>query len=109
QRCLSSRRRHTSFSRDWSSDVCSSDLLAAGRREGRRDVILAPFGRRHAQNQHVFGQPAVAVVLGGIAAHGRRNAQREALLAEQEIGRASCGEGWRWWWGGSSWWRRQSR
>src|SRR5690606_40781033 len=23
----SSRRRHTSFSRDWSSDVCSSDLL----------------------------------------------------------------------------------
>src|SRR5690606_39795234 len=24
----SSRRRHTSFSRDWSSDVCSSDLIA---------------------------------------------------------------------------------
>src|SRR5690606_39510196 len=23
---LSSRRRHTTFSRDWSSDVCSSDL-----------------------------------------------------------------------------------
>src|SRR5690606_41101041 len=26
---FSSRRRHTSFSRDWSSDVCSSDLLDA--------------------------------------------------------------------------------
>src|SRR5690606_41207945 len=26
---FSSRRRHTSFSRDWSSDVCSSDLGAA--------------------------------------------------------------------------------
>src|SRR5690606_39558057 len=26
---FSSRRRHTSFSRDWSSDVCSSDLTAA--------------------------------------------------------------------------------
>src|SRR5690606_39369857 len=25
---FSSRRRHTSFSRDWSSDVCSSDLIA---------------------------------------------------------------------------------
>src|SRR5690606_39812578 len=25
----SSRRRHTRFSRDWSSDVCSSDLFAA--------------------------------------------------------------------------------
>src|SRR5690606_40068857 len=24
---FSSRRRHTSFSRDWSADVCSSDLL----------------------------------------------------------------------------------
>src|SRR5690606_39292962 len=24
---LSSRRRHTRFSRDWSSDVCSSDLM----------------------------------------------------------------------------------
>src|SRR5690606_41072029 len=24
--CFSSRRRHTSFSRDWSSDVCSCDL-----------------------------------------------------------------------------------
>src|SRR5690606_40833782 len=26
----SSRRRHTRFSRDWSSDVCSSDLLLTG-------------------------------------------------------------------------------
>src|SRR5690606_39521087 len=25
-----SRRRHTSFSRDWSSDVCSSDLAVSG-------------------------------------------------------------------------------
>src|SRR5690606_40943079 len=27
---FSSRRRHTRFSRDWSSDVCSSDLIAPG-------------------------------------------------------------------------------
>src|SRR5690606_40280918 len=26
---FSSRRRHTRFSRDWSSDVCSSDLIHA--------------------------------------------------------------------------------
>src|SRR5690606_5795169 len=31
---FSSRRRHTRFSRDWSSDVCSSDLI---RRSTRRD------------------------------------------------------------------------
>src|SRR5690606_39298367 len=28
---FSSRRRHTRFSRDWSSDVCSSDLTRGGR------------------------------------------------------------------------------
>src|SRR3989449_6098487 len=28
---FSSRRRHTRCSRDWSSDVCSSDLAPAGR------------------------------------------------------------------------------
>src|SRR5207302_8098926 len=27
---FSSRRRHTRFSRDWSSDVCSSDLISSG-------------------------------------------------------------------------------
>src|SRR5690606_41157642 len=27
---FSSRRRHTRFSRDWSADVCSSDLAARG-------------------------------------------------------------------------------
>src|SRR5690606_40353882 len=27
---FTSRRRHTRFSRDWSSDVCSSDLQSAG-------------------------------------------------------------------------------
>src|SRR5690606_40674906 len=31
------RRRHTRFSRDWSSDVCSSDLADGGRR--RIDVV----------------------------------------------------------------------
>src|SRR5690606_6427061 len=30
---FSSRRRHTRFSRDWSSDVCSSDLLVTGSSE----------------------------------------------------------------------------
>src|SRR5207302_2337970 len=34
---FSSRRRHTRFSRDWSSDVCSSDLFMArpGERNGQ--------------------------------------------------------------------------
>src|SRR5690606_39354390 len=47
---FSSRRRHTRFSRDWSSDVCSSDLLQplyakyselnkAGDNEGKEQVM----------------------------------------------------------------------
>src|SRR5437870_13798345 len=32
---FSSRRRHTRWPRDWSSDVCSSDLLSVGK-EGKR-------------------------------------------------------------------------
>src|SRR5215208_8351868 len=40
---FSSRRRHTSWPRDWSSDVCSSDL---GRRERRAAAVLRPAGGR---------------------------------------------------------------
>src|SRR5690606_40304706 len=38
---FSSRRRHTRFSRDWSSDVCSSDLLA-GVHEQREHPAITP-------------------------------------------------------------------
>src|SRR6266511_4005606 len=38
---FSSRRRHTRFSRDWSSDVCSSDLVAFSGLAG----VLPDFGR----------------------------------------------------------------
>src|SRR5690606_39345289 len=34
---FSSRRRHTRFSRDWSSDVCSSDLKESG-----EELFVAP-------------------------------------------------------------------
>src|SRR5690606_32195918 len=37
---FSSRRRHTRFSRDWSSDVCSSDLLRSIRENEGRAISL---------------------------------------------------------------------
>src|SRR5690606_40226312 len=45
---FSSRRRHTRFSRDWSSDVCSSDLAArpAPGARRRRRWRRAPAARR---------------------------------------------------------------
>src|SRR3712207_8072459 len=50
---FSSRRRHTRYWRDWSSDVCSSDLPAAARRCGagaaraRAASARTRGGRRH--------------------------------------------------------------
>src|SRR3712207_9575838 len=38
QLCFSSRRRHTRYWRDWSSDVCSSDLASNGFK------VIAPKG-----------------------------------------------------------------
>src|SRR5437588_6802526 len=44
---FSSRRRHTRSLCDWSSDVCSSDLLLSGFRQGlgsRRSLIVQTVG-----------------------------------------------------------------
>src|SRR5690606_39841551 len=42
--CFSSRRRHTRFSRDWSSDVCSSDLSLFRHREGDIAYVASANG-----------------------------------------------------------------
>src|SRR5690606_40941986 len=47
---FSSRRRHTRFSRDWSSDVCSSDLLKASDFDG----VMFPGGFGVAKNLCTF-------------------------------------------------------
>src|SRR3712207_7959191 len=83
---FSSRRRHTRYWRDWSSDVCSSDLVHVGRaaeRHGRvaGDVVVdAGVARRGVVVGDAF--PALVKVLRLYdAGDGRRGAQ---------IGRASC-------------------
>src|SRR6266511_5960964 len=55
---FSSRRRHTRFSRDWSSDVCSSDLASADEASPRRMVIA---GFRAVKN-HPNARLVVALV-----------------------------------------------
>src|SRR3712207_7119003 len=45
---FSSRRRHTRYWRDWSSDVCSSDL--------REVAVLVAQQKAHLQPVHEFGQ-----------------------------------------------------
>src|SRR5690606_40389671 len=71
---FSSRRRHTRFSRDWSSDVCSSDLEQHGGDHSDRAAV-----RPVAQDQS--------------EGDDHRRGQRVARsVAQQQIGRASCRE-----------------
>src|SRR5690606_39557875 len=55
---FSSRRRHTRFSRDWSSDVCSSDLCAPARCPDRHRPA-GTVARAHRPGQG-RGRPATA-------------------------------------------------
>src|SRR5207245_6055319 len=62
---FSSRRRHTRCYRDWSSDVCSSDL------------VLGAVGDLHEPTRvdraHIAGpEPAVVELLGGVRSEERR-------------------------------------
>src|SRR5690606_40424625 len=74
---VSSRRRHTRFSRDWSSDVCSSDLASrAPKVEGSREYDgLASYA--YHMDAILFGRYLRDIALG----YGAR-----------QIGRASCRE-----------------
>src|SRR5439155_12371709 len=89
---FSSRRRHTRWPRDWSSDVCSSDLEQGEHGSGRpaRVVEELPDVRRERADRirarlvHENDRDVVKVAAIGIV--GR---------PAEEIGRASCRErGW---------------
>src|SRR2546430_6946923 len=56
---FSSRRRHTRFDCDWSSDVCSSDL--AQNSANRRNSLLPGTPERQAQNAPRLGTTAEEV------------------------------------------------
>src|SRR5690606_39276648 len=92
----SSRRRHTRFSRDWSSDVCSSDLGVSGRREAAqavalrlrdlepRDELLEQLpGHLAAAGQRL--QPLVGI-RDAVTAHHGLERLGEHLVAVREVG-----------------------
>src|SRR5690606_40358249 len=80
--CFSSRRRHTRFSRDWSSDVCSSDRFPPGlKRFGvEPDRVIFIDLKREKDVLWAMEQ-------------GLKCSTLSAVVGElQEIGRASCRE-----------------
>src|SRR2546429_2979786 len=64
---FSSRRRHTRCSRDWSSDVCSSDL----RQRLAALAAVAPADRRLHPDAAVVGGAEEPVVTVAVALEGR--------------------------------------
>src|SRR5690625_731321 len=85
---FSSRRRHTRWPRDWSSDVCSSDLAF----DGLDAVVMAhPYGYDLA-DQVWLGRRTLTVEYHGATAHASaqpymgRNALDAASLMYQGIG-----------------------
>src|SRR3989449_10324615 len=83
---FSSRRRHTRCSRDWSSDVCSSDLLGNARHDACAAESLVPDPRplwRADVGRAVRGSPALGetvVAVGG--------AERGGTLLDRAPGQA---------------------
>src|SRR5699024_11735161 len=93
---FSSRRRHTRSKRDWSSDVCSSDLKPV--KNGAQQVVVQPsgfFSQGHvvsSAHQTVSGQGKMVTKLPIDCEHGWP-AATSANVARSEERRV--GKGWR--------------
>src|SRR5437868_9221709 len=88
---FSSRRRHTRSKRDWSSDVCSSDLVLVVIVLGA-EVLRRALDRGH-QPRDGGGAGGVLLAVEEVL----RRVLADAGRAAEQIGRASCrerGEGW---------------
>src|SRR5690606_40005072 len=83
---FSSRRRHTRFSRDWSSDVCSSDLKLCAYRNVLGDADLE---RARPFHDLLLQANPEQLVWGSDWPHLRVTPAPDA----GQIGRASCREG----------------
>src|SRR5207245_7514302 len=83
---FSSRRRHTRCYRDWSSDVCSSDLLD-------RVPAAELISERHHLAVDLGAAAAIAdLSVDGVCEIDGRRALHQLLHCALEIGRASCRE-----------------
>src|SRR5690606_40443347 len=87
---FSSRRRHTRFSRDWSSDVCSSDL------SGRGEEVTGQRLDRAGEQRGTGGRTRVEAVREDIVGDAAQLRIDDGVVV-REIGRAACRERvWAW-------------
>src|SRR2546422_8557052 len=86
---FSSRRRHTRCSRDWSSDVCSSDLAVGGL---RIDSFPAPRSAAEANQDNVWSAKG-GFWRGGVARQRLSGGQCAARSEERRVGK-ECRSRW---------------
>src|SRR5947209_10558659 len=82
---FSSRRRHTRYWRDWSSDVCSSDLEFGA----QIHLAMRPATNRLLKTIHAMKK---AMLLSGVVAVVCLTLVSCSSTPETKIGRASCRE-----------------
>src|SRR5204863_6344711 len=83
---FSSRRRHTRSLRDWSSDVCSSDLGLLGQ------FLLGDFGMAKATQQELTEKTIVTQFHHFIGTPAYISPEQALMTSLDKIGRASCRE-----------------
>src|SRR5690606_40892534 len=79
---FSSRRRHTRFSRDWSSDVCSSDLAGVDEAKDELQEIIE-FLREPQKFQKLGGRIPKGVLLMGPPGTGKTLLARAVARSEE--------------------------
>src|SRR5205085_8361946 len=96
---FSSRRRHTRFDCDWSSDVCSSDLMTTTSKKVQQQEPVPDFNWSEMSTSQHFVQfyETDDFLLNSLSEFiGMGLAEGDACIVI-EIGRASCRErGWIW-------------
>src|SRR5690606_39827963 len=91
---FSSRRRHTRFSRDWSSDVCSSDLVDGICDYASHVVLYLILGfLLHGQIGPVAWILAVAAGMSRILQANHYEVQRRQRSEERRVGK-ECRSRW---------------
>src|SRR5207302_5312915 len=97
---FSSRRRHTRFSRDWSSDVCSSDL---SRRRDFRSSLLSAKATCWCEKAFELSSNVKTCVIQVRGRHhepvGFLRSERRWLSGRSEERRVGKECRWRWWMG----------
>src|SRR5690554_1784867 len=95
---FSSRRRHTRCGRDWSSDVCSSDLVSSrsswrwNRQGRRRQAAGAPCGRVGSDSAARAAATATALLAVALPRLVGRGGLRSE---ERRVGKEGRARGWR--------------